>query len=88
MDSAVCGKKSSSSAGDIYRSKQERYVLGTNKTYGILRKLNWRMTGLSLMEVGILEVKEAFSSLPGMTGQKEWARAFFSWYKSIVPHWG
>lgn len=71
MDSAVCGKKSSSLAGNICRAKQGRYELRTSKTYGILWKLNWRMTELSLLEVGVLEVKVVFCSLLGMKGGME-----------------
>lgn len=68
MDSAVCGEKPSSSAGKVCRPKHKRYVLRTSQTYGVLWKPNWRTVERSLVEVGIWEVKEAFSSSPGVKG--------------------
>lgn len=65
MNSAVCGKESSSSAGNICRPKQEGYVPGAWETSVILWKVDQRMTRLPLIEVGIVGV-EACSSSPGM----------------------
>lgn len=65
MNSAVCGKESSSSAGKICRPKQEKYMPGAWETSVILRKVDQRMTRLPLIGVGIVGV-ETCSFSPGM----------------------